>query len=208
MERDALRKENYYVRAGTLDPGLVRRYWRLIGPAPRVLDVGCGQGCFGRLKPDAAAEVFGVDFDPIAVETAGRYETASRVDLDAGVLPFPDAMFDAAFAKDVLEHLAKPWMMLAEIRRVLKPAGLVIVSVPMEYPARVWSDYTHVRGFTREAVANLLADGGFRVLHVVPMGGIPMFGRLGWIDLVPVALRVPGMRRVFGASWEALARRG
>jgi hypothetical protein len=97
--------------------------------------------------------------------------------------------------------------MTVEIKRVLKAGGRVIVSVPMEYPPRVWSDYTHVRGFTRGAVANMLADCGFDVLHVVPMGGIPLFGRFGGIDAIPFALRVPGMRRVFGASWEALARR-
>lgn len=202
-----MRKEHYYERAGTLDPKLVARYWRLVAPAKRVLDVGCGQGCFGRLKPVATAEVFGVDIDPIAVEAASRFERTTQVDLDSGILPFEAAVFDAVFAKDVLEHLTRPWILLAEIRRVLATGGRIVVSVPMEYPKSVWSDYTHVRGYTRDAVANLLADAGFEVVHVVPMGGIPGFGRLGWIEAIPRVLRVPGMRRLFGASWEVLARR-
>jgi SAM-dependent methyltransferase len=202
-----MKKEAYYVRAGRLDPGLVARYWRLVAPAETVLDVGCGQGCFGRLKPDARAEVFGVDIDPIAVDAAAAYETAACIDLEAGTLPFDDAAFDAAFAKDVLEHLTKPWTLLAEIKRVLRPGGRLVVSVPMEFPRLVWSDYTHVRGYTEEAVANMLDDCGFRVEHVQPMGGVPMFGRLGWVDLIPTTLRLPGMRRLFGRSWEALAVR-
>lgn len=202
-----MRKEHYYVRAGLLDPALVRRYWRLIAPATRVLDVGCGQGCFGRHKPDPGAQVFGVDFDPIAVEAAEAFEIAARVDLDAGRLPFEDAQFDGAFAKDVLEHLVRPWEIVAELRRVLRPGSRLVVSVPMEYPARVWSDYTHVRGFTRGAVADMLVDAGFEVAHVVPMGGIPGFGRLGLLDRIPTVLRIPGMRRAFGSSWEALAVR-
>ena len=202
-----MRKEQYYARAGTLHPKLAARYWRLVVPARRALDLGCGQGTLGRLKPDATTEVFGVDIDPIAVEAASRYETTQQIDLDAGSLPFESARFDAVFAKDVLEHLTRPWIVLAEIRRVLVPGGRVVVSVPMEFPRCVWSDYTHVRGFTRDSVAHLLADAGFDVVHVVPMGGVPGFGRLGWIDAVPTVLRVPGMRRLFGASWESLARR-
>lgn len=201
-----MRKEHYYARAGMLDPGLVARYWRLVAPARRVLDVGCGQGGFGRGKPDPEIEVFGVDVDPIAVEAASRFEIATRVDLDASVLPFETASFDAVFAKDVLEHLVRPWLLLAEIRRVLVPGGRIVVSVPMEYAAKVWSDYTHVRGFTEDAVAHLLEDAAFDVVQVVPMGGVPGFGRLGWIDHIPSVLRIPGMRRLFGASWEALAR--
>lgn len=202
-----MRKENYYVRGGTLDPHLVARYWRLVAPAEKVLDVGCGQGCFGRLKPTPSAEVFGIDIDPIAVESASRYETTARIDLDAGTLPFEDATFDAAFAKDILEHLSQPWMLLADVKRVLRPGGRLMISVPMEYPRAVWSDYTHVRGYTKEAVANMLDDCGFLVKHVQPMGGIPLFGRFGWVDLMPVALSIPGMRRLFGSSWEALAAR-
>jgi SAM-dependent methyltransferase len=202
-----MRKETYYVRAGSLDPGLVDRYWRLVAPAAKVLDVGCGEGCFGRLKPDAQASVYGVDNDPIAVEAASAYEITARVDLDTGVLPFDDATFDAVFAKDVLEHLSHPWTLLAEIKRVLRPGGRLVVSVPMEFPQLVWSDYTHVRGYTRDAVANMLDDCGFHVQHVVPMGAIPLFGRLGLVNLLPTVLRLPGMRRLFGRSWEALAVR-
>lgn len=201
------RKTSYYQRAGLLDPGLVARYYRLVGPVKRVLDVGCGPGCFGRLKPAADIEVHGVDHDEGAVETAGRFEATRRVDLDAGRLPYEDAGFDAVFAKDVLEHLKDPAAMAREIVRVLRPGGRVVVSVPMEYPWVVWADYTHWRGFTRDSLRLLLEDTGFEVFHVLPMGAIPLAGRLRLVDQSPTILALPGMRRLFGRSWEALAAR-
>lgn len=202
-----MRKKRYYESAGDLDPALVARYYRLAGDVRVVLDVGCGGGSLGRLKPSAAIEVHGVDHDAGAVERAGLHEIAVTADLESGVLPYADGRFDAVVAKDVLEHLRAPWLLAAEIQRVLRPGGAVIISVPMEYPKVVWDDYTHIRGFTRRTLILLLEDVGFEVVHVVPMGSIPGAGRLKLVDAIPAVLRIPGMRRVFGKSWEALARR-
>lgn len=203
-----MRKARYYLRGGPLDPALVARYYRHAGAVSRVLDLGCGIGCFGRLKPDPSIEVCGVDVDAAAVEAAARWETTTRIDLEAGRLPFPDRDFDAVFAKDVLEHLREPWRMLGEIARVLRPTGIVVASVPMEYPWVVWNDYTHVRGFTRESLALLFEDAGYSVVSLVPMGAVPLAGRLRLVDQIPRILRLPGMRRAFGRSWEIVATPG
>lgn len=202
-----MRKEHYYERAGLLDPGLVARYWRLVAPARRVLDVGCGQGCFGRLKPFPDCEVTGVDVDEAALESASRFETTRLVDLDGGAIPFADGTFDAAFVKDVIEHVQDPLRLLREVRRVTRPGGAVVVSTPMEFPWVVWGDYTHVRGFTREAVGGVVEDAGLGIVHLVPMGAVPLAGRLSLVDAIPTLLRFPGARRMFGRSWEVLARR-
>lgn len=202
-----MRKRRYYASATGLDPALVARYFRFAGEARVVLDVGCGDGSFGRLKPSSAIVVHGVDHDAGAVERAQPHEIAVQADLESGVLPYPDMSFDAVFAKDVLEHLRAPWLLLATIHRVLRPGGVIVVSVPMEYPRLVWDDYTHVRGFTRGTLRLMLEDVGFDVVHVVPMGSIPGAGRLGVIDAIPAILRIPGMRRLFGRSWEALGHR-
>ena len=199
-----MRKLAYY-EGRTLDPGLVARYYRLAGDVRRVLDVGCGRGCFGRLKPSESVEVHGIDVDELSIETASAWEKARRVDLDGGSLPYDDGVFDAVFAKDVLEHVREPWVLAREIRRVLRAGGKVIVSVPMEYPWVVWNDYTHIRGFTRDALASLLIDQGFESVVVRPMGLVPGAGRLGLVDRIPTLLSIPGMRRIFGRSWEAVA---
>lgn len=201
-----MRKEHYYRRGGSLDAGVVARYWRFVGEARTVLDVGCGRGDFGRLKP-AGRVVYGVDADEGAVEQASAHEIATRVNLDVEPLPFPDASFDAAFAKDVIEHLQDPLRFLLELRRVLRPGAVVVISVPMEYPWVVWNDYTHIRGFTKDALTAVLEDARYEVAGVVPIGGIPLFGRFGWVDAIPKVLSLPGMRRLLGRSWEAVARK-
>jgi SAM-dependent methyltransferase len=192
-------------RREALDPGVVARYHRHAAGAMRILDLGCGAGCFGRLKPVATIEVHGVDADPAAVAIASQWEIAVRADLEADPLPYPDGHFQAVFAKDILEHLREPRRVLGEAGRVLQPGGRLVVSVPMAYPHVVWDDYTHVRGFTRLAVRTILEDAGFEVQRIVPMGRVPLAGRLHLVGAIPFLLRIPGMRRLFGRSWEVVA---
>ncbi len=99
----------------------------------RLLDCGCGPGSItvGLAEVVAPGEVVGIDIEPKQVETSRalaqslgltnvRFEVGSLYEL-----PFPDASFDAAFAGNVLEHLADPLPALREMRRVLRPGGVV-----------------------------------------------------------------------------------
>jgi len=198
-------KQAYYREAG-MPPGLAARYLRQFGDARTILDLGCGTGEFGRLA-GGAVEVHGVDSDPLAVEAASRWGRARLADLDAEPLPFADASFDAVLAKDIFEHLHKPGHVAREAARVLRPGGIIVASVVMARPRRVWADYTHVRGFTERSARMLLEDAGFRVEAVWRMGGVPGTGRLGLIDAVPALLRVPLFDALWGSSWELRARK-
>jgi ubiquinone/menaquinone biosynthesis C-methylase UbiE len=99
----------------------------------RVLDVGCGPGSITLGFADAVApgEVVGVDFQPSQVAqaqtlTAARGVMNVRFEVaDAYRLPFPDESFDAVFAHAVLWHLREPVKALQEMRRVLRPGGVV-----------------------------------------------------------------------------------
>lgn len=200
-------KQVYYAGQGT-KPTLVARYYRKLGQSARViLDVGCGTGDFGRLKPSPDIEVHGVDADPTAIAQASTSERALEADLDAGPLPYPDGMFDAVLAKDIFEHVRFPGPLAREIHRIMKPGGVLIASVVMARPRRVWADYTHLRGFTRDSARLLLEDAGFRVEETWRMGGVPLSSRLGFIDLVPHILRVPVFDSLWGSSWELKARK-
>jgi SAM-dependent methyltransferase len=107
-------------------------------PGMRVLDVGCGPGSItlGLAEAVAPGAVVGIDLQPAQVEQARafaatrgvtnvRYEVA-----DLYALPFPDVAFDAAFAHTVVIGLREPVRALAELRRVLRPGGLVGVRDP------------------------------------------------------------------------------
>jgi ubiquinone/menaquinone biosynthesis C-methylase UbiE len=108
-----------------------------IAPGMRVLDVGCGRGEILRRCASLGARAYGVDYAPVAVRLACKLalagegtEDIARVHLaDAKRLPFPAASFDRVLMFDLVEHL-RPWELaqaLAEARRVLRPAGRLIV---------------------------------------------------------------------------------
>jgi SAM-dependent methyltransferase len=203
----AVAKRAYYDDRG-LRRGLAFRYYRQLGDSRRVLDLGCGLGDFGRLWPVADTEVYGLDVDSGAVERASRWEIARHWDLeDAMPLPFEDAFFDAVVARDVLEHLLDPGRVVRELYRLLRPGGNVIASVIMAKPRLVWSDYTHVRGFTEKTARLLFEDAGFAVEAVWRMGGVPFSDRLGFIDAVPHLLRLPIFAQLWASSWELRAQK-
>lgn len=88
----------------------------------RVLDVGAGSG----LLQDQVVDYTGLDISA----TARRYFHKPFVQGDARAMPFRDGEFDAAWSIWVLEHVPNPEMALAEMRRVIKPNGLLLL-----YPA-------------------------------------------------------------------------
>jgi SAM-dependent methyltransferase len=107
-------------------------------PGMRVLDVGCGPGSItlGLAEVVAPGEVVGIDLQPAQVEQARALAATRGVPnvgfevADLYTLPFPDGAFDAAFAHTVVIGLREPVRALAELRRVLRPGGIVGVRDP------------------------------------------------------------------------------
>lgn len=108
-------------------------FLRHLSSGMRILDVGCGPGSITLGFADAVApgEVVGIDFQPSQIAQARELSAArgilnARFEVgDAYQLPFPDGAFDAVFAHAVLWHLREPLRALAEMRRVLRPGGIV-----------------------------------------------------------------------------------
>ncbi len=188
-----------------LDPDLVAWYFDLLGPVDRVLDLGCGQGDIGRYRPKRVRCVIGADMAEETLRAAAGHEAVCGWDGDSGVLPFRDEIFDAIVAKDVLEHLLRPWLIVAEMHRVLRSGGRVIASVPMARSRAVWADYTHMRGFTRAALRAMFEDQGFLVEKPLPMGGLPLAGRAGLVRSLPRILAIPPLGWLFGSSYMIVA---
>src|SRR5262249_17270293 len=98
----------------------------------RILDAGCGSGPLFAALRDRGAIVTGIDKSAAMVELARRRLGAAadvRVAELGGPLPFPDETFDDITASLVLHYLEDWQPALAELRRVLKPGGRLIVSV-------------------------------------------------------------------------------
>ncbi len=113
-------------RSGVLDRRL---------PAPRVLDCGLGTGtlsaAFARAVPGVTS-VTGIDISlamlrHAAVNLAAVGATADLQRADARCLPYRDGAFDTVLSAHMLEHVPTPRVALAEMARVLRPGGLLIV---------------------------------------------------------------------------------
>jgi SAM-dependent methyltransferase len=107
-----------------------------------VVDVGCGAGNVARAIAESRPElrVHGVDISAGALELARR--AAPEVDFQtapAERLPFRDGSMSAVVMLDVLEHLEDPAAALREIRRVLRPGGLLHIVLPLE--VQPWTFY-------------------------------------------------------------------
>lgn len=162
-------------RMARLDPQVVQRFWRRLGPLPRdgvVLDLGCGDGSMARGRPSSKLRVVGIDFDSRAVALAAKdcVETFA-CDVSESPIPLADSSVDGVIAKDIIEHVPRTLKLMLDIRRVMKPGTRLVLSVPMEFGRVVWGDYTHHRGFTERALRQLALDADLEVMSIDAMGG-------------------------------------
>jgi SAM-dependent methyltransferase len=122
-----------------------------------VLDIGCGRKPYADLVP--ATRYVGVDVDSPATRALGRADVL----YDGRNLPFPDASFDGVLCSQVLEHVFTPDEFLREIRRVLRPGGRLVLTVPF-----AWDEHEQPWDFARYSsfgLRALLEKAGFEVVE-------------------------------------------
>lgn len=106
-------------------------------PGGGLIDIGCGRGEILRAAGSRFDRLVGVDISDVELEVLGRElppgvsgKTALRaVDLNSP-WPFPDDEFDVVSALSVVEHLFDPYFISAEMARICKPLGHVLVEIP------------------------------------------------------------------------------
>jgi ubiquinone/menaquinone biosynthesis C-methylase UbiE len=99
----------------------------------KVLDVGCGTGYGTAILADTASRAVGVDSDPEAIHYADRTYRRGNLGFalaDCRDLPFRNQSFELAVFFEVIEHIREQDQCLGEIRRVLSPDGILILSTP------------------------------------------------------------------------------
>ena len=109
-------------------------------PGGKALDVGCGVGQVVQRLIDAGHEVHGVEVSGSNIEKARRISDRCQL-YDGRTLPYGAASFDSVGALNVLEHVEEPEAFLAEMVRVVKPSGKVVVSSPNFFRALGLRDY-------------------------------------------------------------------
>lgn len=104
----------------------------LLGGAERVLDVACGSGLGAEALADVGRLVVGTDISVDAVRQAADLDIAGYhvVRSDGTQLPFSDASMDAVVSFETIEHIPDDSAFLAEVRRVLRPEGSLVISTP------------------------------------------------------------------------------
>jgi SAM-dependent methyltransferase len=102
----------------------LRRY---VSAGTRVGDLGCGEQPFREEVEQLGGSYIGIDL------TQNR-DASVEVLADAGALPFPENHFDVILCTELLEHLADPRRAIAEMARVIRKTGRVILTVPFMYP--------------------------------------------------------------------------
>lgn len=137
----------------------------------RLVDLGCGTGAnlpMLRQAIGSSGEVFGLDFSALALQFAGDQVNLSNLYLsqgDAMQLPLRDCVADCVTMLDVLEHLPDDDKALSEVFRILKPGGVLVLSVPAYQ--HLWSAHDealhHFRRYERLQLHRVLNRAGFSI---------------------------------------------
>jgi SAM-dependent methyltransferase len=139
----------------------------------RVLDAGCGSGRTLEELRDYG-EVYGIELDP---EAAGVARARRRGEVAIGrleELPWEDCTFDLITCLDVIEHTPDDRLTLRELRRVCKPSGWLLVTVPA-YQA-LWSLHDeanhHYRRYSRATLRAAALDAGWGVRRLTSFNSL------------------------------------
>lgn len=148
----------------------------------RMLDVGCGQKPYRQLFQ--IDEHIGLELDT----PENRESKQADAFYDGHRFPFADASFDSVFASQVFEHVFNPDEFLAEVRRVLKPEGCLILTLPF-----FWDEHEQPYDFARYSsfgLSHLLDKHGFTVRELHKSGAnfapvLQSFGMYAFKALTP-----------------------
>jgi SAM-dependent methyltransferase len=173
-------------------------------PPGCLLDCGCGAGDNARLLAALGWRVTGVTIDVKERDAALPFcDEVIIADLEFGLPDEVPERFDVVLMSHILEHLARPGQLLADIHGRLGQAGVAAVAIPnvLHYHQRLQflrgsftyqedgiMDRTHLHFYTYTTARELLEKHGFQIIAAVPDGGLPWWKLR---RLVPEAWRLP-----------------
>lgn len=181
-----LNTELPHARIKNKDPYLQLYYTRYFNQDDTtILDVGCGVGNFISIAP---TRIEGVDIDEKAIQTCKKRGFKAMVG-NGYELPYADNTFDNINCSAVLEHVNKPYKLMNELRRVLKPGGKLVLLTPdiMKWKFDFWKVAYHWEGhpFSTKSLLALAYDTGFKGIIInhgyvkLPFGGLKLQNLVG-----------------------------
>ena len=181
-----------YLTRKRLLKGILRHAPLLSG---RMLDFGCGSKPYRALFE--VEEYIGLDF-----ENPGHPHLNEQIDVfyDGKRVPFEDASFDSIFSSEVFEHVFNLPDVLTELRRVLKPGGLILVTCPFAIcEHEVPNDFARYSSF---GLRDLMDKHGFEMVKQEKTGNSVETVFQLWImyihqHITPVVRRIPVVRSAF-----------
>lgn len=149
-----------------------------------LLEIGCGEGALGALvKERQRCRVVGIELDRAAAAVAARRLDDVYTGDVRHLLDIIDERFDCVVGSEIVEHVDDPWTLLAALRRVTRPGGHLVMSVPNIANASVILDLLrgrfdyayigltcagHLRFFTRKSIGELLDIAGWTLESIEP----------------------------------------
>jgi len=137
------------------------RYQQIVDQIPKsnnlkILDIGCGDGVLLYLISQKNKSLLtGIDLDQDSLKIATTKVKAKFIKASAYKLPVKSSSYDYVLASEIIEHLDQPKKMLIEIKRVLKPKGIVIITTPVKLFQKP-EDSLHVQEFTVKDINQIL----------------------------------------------------
>lgn len=163
-----------------------KKFVELIKSLPQnctVLDAGCGSGKYLKFilayRPDI--KVYAVDISDVSsyMPEQVKFTQCSVEDLDQH---FPENTFDFIVSAHVIEHLLTPMKMMAACKKVLKADGQLYLETPNWtrlfvpwLPQFFYSDYTHIRIFSKYTMFYLCKDFGFEIKFLKSYSSTPLW---------------------------------
>lgn len=163
------REDHYWWFVGRrkLALGLLRRFLGKDDLRPRVLDLGCGTGVISQ-ELSEWSEVLSLDMSPLALGFCQKRGLRRLVQADGTALPLMDASVTALVGLDIFEHIQDDKRAFEEAFRVLRPGGLLVLSVPAF--RSLWGPHDlalmHFRRYTKTEVEQRLREAGFEMVKL------------------------------------------
>jgi len=131
----------------------------------KIVDFGCGDGVQLHLikKYLKNIDAFGIDLSDTALAIADKKIKGTFKKSSVYNTPFEDNAFDVSISSDVIEHVQEPLKMIAEMKRVTKTNGIIVIGTPIKYTEKPL-DAMHVKEYFQEEFKSLFLREKFEII--------------------------------------------